>query len=314
MTITAATLGGLSTIVVALSNGMFVLSGARIIWGIAFGTLALTTLGYATWPLEGAGARIGLSLSIREAGPLVAYTGGVALAASLGARGALMVLGVASVLAIPLAFVLPEGVAPGQREEHARNVRSWSRVTHKEAVACVLGLVVDGVFVTTIGLLFAAREGVAGAAAFAAMALAGKRLAVLVLAPFAGRAGDRFGATQTLTASLWLAAAAFVMLSFGAMTAGVATLVAAAAFAATVLPLSGPDSDQREHLHDLARLNAARDLGAAIGPIAGTVLFTALGGAQIYALSAALLASMALGVRIRKSNDRWWVAIKTGPK
>lgn len=167
---------------------------------------------------------------------------------------------------------------------------------------------------TTIGLLFAAREGVAGAAAFAAMALAGKRLAVLVLAPFAGRAGDRLGATQTLTASLWIAAAAFIMLSFGAMAAGVATLVAAAAFAATVLPLSGPDSDQREHLHDLARLNAARDLGAAIGPISGTALFTALGGAQIYALSAALLASMALGVRISKSNDRWWVAINTGPK
>jgi MFS transporter, DHA1 family, inner membrane transport protein len=291
MTIGGAMLGALSTIAVALSSGMPALSGARIAWGIAFGILALTTLGYATSPAEGAGARIGMSLSIREAGPLVAYTGGVAMVAVVEARGALVLLGTASVLAVPLAFRLPEIPSPAKKPIATPSRVPTSRVTRREVAACMLGLLVDGIFVSTVGLLFASRQGAAGAATFAAMALAGKRLAILVLAPFAGRVGDRFGATRTLAVSLGITAAAFLLLGFGPMIASVVVLVVAAAFAGTVLPLHVPNDERREHLHDLARLNAARDLGAAIGPVVGVTLFTAMGGPGLYTLAAAALAS-----------------------
>lgn len=302
VTIAAAILGGLSTLAVAISSGMPALLGARTVWGIAFGLLALTTLGYATSAVEGAGARIGLALSIREAGPLLAYTAGVAIVAALGARGALGVLGCVSLLAVPLAFMLPEGVTPEKRASEQLRGGSTPRVARREIIACALGFVVDGVFVTTIGLLFAASRGVSGAAAFAALALAGKRLAVLVLAPFAGRVGDRFGATRTLAVSLWIAAAGAGLLVTGAMVAGVAALTGAAAFASTVLPLTGPDNERRGKLHDLARLNAARDLGAAVGPMVGIALFTGLGGTMLYAASGAVMAIVAVLAQFERTK------------
>lgn len=303
VTIAAAILGGLSTIAVALSSGMPALLGARVVWGVAFGLLALTTLGYATSSVEGAGARVGLSLSIREAGPLFAYTAGVAIVAALGARGALGVLGFASLLAVPLAFMLPAGATAEKRESEPLRGGATPRVARREIIACALGFVVDGVFVTTIGLLFAASHGVAGAAAFAALALAGKRLAVLVLAPFAGRVGDRFGATRTLVVSLWIAAAGAGLLVTGVMSAGVAALTGAAAVASTVLPLTGPDDARRGKLHDLARLNAARDLGAAVGPMVGIALFTGLGGSMLYATSATVIAVMAVLAQFERDKS-----------
>jgi MFS transporter, DHA1 family, inner membrane transport protein len=309
MTVAAAVLGALSTIAVAFSSGMLLLSGARIAWGIAFGILALTTLGYATSSLEGAGARIGLSLSIRETGPLVAYTAGLALAASFGARAALLALGAASLSAVPLALRLPDSGT----QEPATVIRPRMRgavvlrVTRGETIACVLGLVADGFFVTTIGLQFAARSGAAGAAGaagFAAAALAGKRLAVFALAPLAGRIGDRLGATRAIAVSLSVAAIAFVVLGFGAMTGGVALLVTAVAFAGTLIPLIDPRAEPREHLHHLARLNAARDLGAALGPMAGVALFTFLGSPRFCAISGALLAAAALLARAGHTPPR----------
>lgn len=291
MTVWAAALGAASTIAVALGSGMLLLSGARVAWGVAFGALAMTTLGYATATTDGAGARLGLSLSIREAGPLVACTAGVGLAATLGPREALLILGGVSLLAVPIAVRLPDTKLRGSESAEAPGapVETRPSITRGESISFVTGLVVDGVFVTTIGLHVAGHRGPDGAAAFAATALAGRRLATLTLAPVAGRIGDSIGAGRALAASLFVAATGLAAIGAGRMTGGVVLLVAAAAFPPTVLPMLDPGSGHAERLRLLARLNASRDLGATIGPLAGVVLLDTLGGGRLYLLSCILV-------------------------
>lgn len=302
MTVVASVIASLSTLTVAFSSGMLLLSCARILWGIAFGILALTTLGYATSPSHGAGTRIGLSLSIRETGPLFALTAGLALVSWTGARHALALMGALSLLALPIALALPNTTSRGTTTTHPDD-RAPFRVSRREAIACTLGFVVDGVFVTTIGLRFATSRGVDDAVAFAMAALAGRRLAILVLAPLAGRLGDRVGGTRALAGALWLSMTAFAALGFGMLPAGAVMLVVAAAIAPAVLPLALID-DGREPLHDLARLNAARDLGAAIGPIVALALFTTLGGPALYASCAVLFGVAAMTTRSPRQADR----------
>src|SRR5688500_5301697 len=59
-TIAAAALGAVSTLAFALGTGRWPLFVARAAWGIAFGSLSLATLAYATRSTDGAGARVGL--------------------------------------------------------------------------------------------------------------------------------------------------------------------------------------------------------------------------------------------------------------
>jgi hypothetical protein len=61
---------------------------ARIVWGLSFAALNLTTLVYAIGTSESAGRMVGTSRAIREIGPIVASASGAWLATTLGPREA----------------------------------------------------------------------------------------------------------------------------------------------------------------------------------------------------------------------------------
>src|SRR5687768_11565622 len=99
-TIAAAALGGVSTLTFAVASGGWVLLASRLAWGIVFGSLSLSTLAYATQCAGVAGQRVGLSLSLRELGPLLSLTIGTAAVAMAGVRPTLGALGVMSMAGV----------------------------------------------------------------------------------------------------------------------------------------------------------------------------------------------------------------------
>src|SRR5687768_15205932 len=88
-TIAAAVLGGVTTVTFAVASGAWLLLASRVAWGVVFGALSLSTLAYATERNEVAGKHVGLSLALREVGPLLSLTFGAAAVSMAGVRPAL---------------------------------------------------------------------------------------------------------------------------------------------------------------------------------------------------------------------------------
>lgn len=296
-TIAAASLGALSTLGFAFGSGGWVLLASRIAWGTAFGSLSLSALAYATASSHGAGKRIGLSLSLRELGPLSSLTAGMIAVSALGVRPALAVLGIVSLLGVSIATLLPD-------PRIDLSARRGSRApTGHEWLGVVAGFVLDGIFPATIGLLLAPSAGVGGAVVGAGALLAFKRIAVMVLAPIGGRAADRFGGGVATIAGFTIAATGAFLIACDSIIAGAVLLCCGAAVTATTIPMSAASWDRAERVQALARLGMARDAGAAAGPLVALAVFDAVGGTGVYVTAGALLAAAVCMSGIRQWNE-----------
>lgn len=300
-TLAAATLGAISTLWFAVASGPWPLLAARVAWGIAFGALSLATLAYATQSPEGAGARVGISLSLRELGPILCLTAGMFLVHTIGIRPALVILGVLSLAAIPIAFALPRSVQ-AKPEAPIEQPRSRVRMNRDHVLGATIGFVADGLFPATIAVLLLESQRAASAAIAAGTILALKRVAVVVIGPIGGRAADRFGAHATSIVGLAVTAAGTLLIARGSVISGAIGLVTGAGVASTSLPLLASAGDARDRLAGLARLALARDAGAAAGPLVALALLESIGGSLLYAAATIALIACALIARPARSK------------
>lgn len=297
-TIAAATIGAASTLGFAFGGGAWPLLGARIAWGIAFGSLSLATLAYATAETEGAGTRVGVSYALRELGPLASLTGGMLLVATAGMRPALAILGAISLLAIPVALRLPPQAAEATARRHALRFPSRS-----EVLSATLGFVADGLFPATIALLLARSAGTAAAAIAAGTVLALKRAAVVILSPVSGRAADRFGVPAVVSTGVITAAAGAFLIGMEHIVTGSLILLSGAAVASASLPVLASQDRQGDRMTSLGRLAFARDAGAAAGPLVALALLDVMGGTLLYVVAGTALLVPLPGQRYAKCRE-----------
>jgi hypothetical protein len=158
----------------------------RLMWGLAFGALSLTTIVYAVEEPARAGARIGMSRALTAVGPLVALTAGPLLAAQWGSRPAFVVLGVLTVAAIPLATSLPGGRVGVAAPVEGRRRGRMGFLTRRSFLtwwSFSVGFAVDGVFAVSFALLVATVMSTRTAMALTGLVLATRHLAEILLAP-----------------------------------------------------------------------------------------------------------------------------------
>lgn len=297
-TFAAAAVGAGSTLIFASGTGALPLLAARIAWGIAFGALSLAAFGYATADADGSGARIGLSFSLREVGPLASLSAGTLLVTLLDIRPALTILGATSLLALPLSRLLPDqNISASPRETDFTRTRGGTApITPHELLSGALGLVSDGFFPATIALILAPSAGVRGAVVGAATMLALKRVATIVMSPVAGRCADRFGTSATITAGVSLTGTGAFLIAAGSVVGGSALLICGTAIATTSIPLAAT-MGRGDRLTSLARIGLARDAGAAAGPLVAMELFQVSGTATLYVGAGLILFGVSVGGR-----------------
>jgi MFS transporter, DHA1 family, inner membrane transport protein len=288
-TVTASALAALSTVVFAFGSGAGVLLASRIVWGAVFGALSLSTMAYATMLAVDAGKRVGLSLSLRELGPLLSLTVGAAIVATAGVRFALAAVGIISAAGVLVALSLPD--LKSAPREHAASV--WRRPVSEDWSSAAGGFVADGVFPATAALLLAQSSDVGLAVVGAGILLGLKRIAVVVLAPAGGYAADTFGANIVTSAGFIIAAIGALSIGAGSVLFGVIFLSCGAAVTTTTIPVSVAARNPHERVGALARIGIARDAGAAAGPLAALLLFNAAGPTVLYSSAAVLLLLMA---------------------
>lgn len=289
-TITAAATGALSTLVFAFGRGAAVLLASRLALGIVFGALSLSALAYATSASALAGQRVGLSLSLRELGPLLSLTLGTTAVAIAGVRPTLAALGMMSMAGVALATRLPDLAMAND----GNGLTILRLPLPADWLSLVAGFVTDGIFPATIGLLIARSSGVGEAAIGAGLLLGFKRVAVVVLAPVSGHAADRFGERVVTAAGFAIAAMGALMIASGGTIVGALLIGCGAAVTTTAIPIAAAVRDPEQRVAALARTGMFRDAGAVAGPLAALALFEAVGAATVYSVAGLVLVAVAI--------------------
>jgi len=275
----------------ALLSGFWLLLAARLLWGLSFAALNLSTQALATASLTGAAQRTGRSRAIIAAGPMLALPAAAWLSELAGPRLIFFILAAIALCALPLARRLP---AYGRGHALPASTRRIRAPGSLDAWSFMEGLTLDGLFI--IGLSLLAQDALPDWALLAAgVLLALRYLSEIVLSPLGGRIADRLGAERMLVALSLTTAAALV--GFGAGWLWSCALVIVV-LRALQLPLLAPIVARRhpgpERIQALAARSVWRDIGAGAGPLLAGLLLPASPAWLVYGGAALLLSAAAL--------------------
>ena len=274
----------------ATLSGFWALLPLRLVWGLCFAALNLSTQSLATAELLGAARRSGRSRALIAIGPVLALPLGALLALWAGPRIIFFILAVFSLTAVLAARRLPS-VPHG---EGPRRARRFKRPNSLDAWSFMEGLTLDGLFI--IGLSYLGKDLLPGGAVVMAGSLMALRyLAEILLSPVGGHMAERFGAERLLVSLSLVTAMALVGFGLGWLWSCAASIVV---LRALQLPLLPPIVARRtpgpERMHALAARAVWRDIGAGIGPLLAGLLLPVVASSWLYGICALLLAAAAL--------------------
>ena len=286
-TIVACICGASSTVMYWLFDGGWLLLLARMLWGLSFAALTLTTLGYAVADRRRAGTRVGVSRAIQQFGPVFALTAGAWLAGHFGPKSVFLLLGLASFVALPFALALPR-----KRAEARQGKPRWlPRPRWLDWLFFVVGFSVDGVFAMTITIVLADLVSYEAAILGGGVVLALRRVGDAVFAPVGGWAGDRLGAERALLGATLLTLAGFAAIALGQVHVGSGAVIIGRAAIAALGPATVANRNPPDRImHRMATMQTWRDFGAALGPLLAGLLLGSFAMPAIYWALAVILA------------------------
>lgn len=269
----------------ATLSGFWTLLPLRLLWGLAYGALNLSTQTQATARALGAARRTGRAGALVALGPVLALPLAACLAQQWGPRPVFFVLSAVALGALPIARRLPDCAHPTpprtRRLRLPGSLDLWSFLE---------GLTLDGLFV--IGLAyFGSRAVPQGAVWVSGVLLATRYLGEILLSPLGGRLAERLGAERLLLHLSILTALALLGFSAGWLWSGAAAIVV---LRALQLPLLAPIVAHRTpgpgRVQALAARAVWRDIGAGAGPLLAGLLLPLAPPLLLYGVPAALLA------------------------
>lgn len=292
MCILAAITATLSTAMYGFGQGPIVILTARIVWGLTYAVLVLATLSYAVVFRERVGTKVGVAQAVQRLGPILALLGGGWLVGVLGPNYTFALLAIPTALSILIAYSLPrlEAVIT-----NASNTQSLARPTSIDIVYFLQGYGVDGVFALSITLILARQGSLSEAVIGGSALLAVRHFGEAIAAPLFGFIADKAGPLKVFTIAAVLTTCGFIMVAVGFTVAGAIIMLIFRGALASLGPaviVNNLDQDQ-DAISPLARMQAWRDLGAAIGPLTTGFLLTAVSAETLHA-SVAIMLSLTL--------------------
>jgi len=285
----AAVAAMLSALGYALLSGFWALLPLRLLWGLAFAALNLSTQAMATADPRGAARRNGRARAFIAMGPMLALPLGAWMSQQWGPRVIFFVLAGAALAAVAVARGLPDRAHPmPDRARHLRlpgSLDIWSFLE---------GFTLDGLFI--IGLTYLGKDiSPTGSVFIAAGVMALRYLGEIVLSPIGGRLAERVGPLRLLVSLSLLSSVALVGFGAGWIWSCATAIVVLRALQLPLLPpivmmrTPGP-----ERVQALATREVWRDIGAGIGPLLAGLILPSVAPIWTYGIPALLLALAAL--------------------
>ncbi|NYT37627.1 MFS transporter [Allopusillimonas soli] len=268
----------------ATLSGFWLLLPLRLLWGLAFAALNLSTQALGTILPEGASRRYGRSRAYIALGPVVALPLGAVMTQLWGPRAIFFLAAGAALLGLLAARILP--ATPHEQPAARRGLRLPNSL---DIWSFLEGLTLDGLFI--VGLSYLGKDALPGGAVVVAGSLLAVRyLGEIVLSPVGGRMADRAGPERVLVALSLLTALALTGFGLGWLWTCSAIIVV---LRALQLPLVAPIVARRTpgpgRVQALAARAIWRDIGAGFGPMMAGLLLPLVSAPWLYGVPAVLL-------------------------
>ncbi|HLG47844.1 MAG TPA: MFS transporter [Reyranella sp.] len=273
----------------ATLSGLWLLLPMRLMWGLSFAALNLSTQATATAQAAGASLRNGRSRAIVAMGPMLALPVAALLAEAYGPRAIFFVL-----TAVALTGLLATRRLPAESHPAPPMRRRLTLPTSLDVWSFLEGFTLDGLFV--IGLGYLGKDLLPGGAVLAAgLLMALRYFSEILLSPIGGHVAERVGPERLLVTLSLMTTVVLVGFGAGWLWSCAAVIVVLRALS---LPLISPIVARRTpgpgRVQALAARNIWRDIGAGTGPLAAGALLPILPAFWLYTVSAVLLAIAAL--------------------
>ena len=256
-----------STAGYGLLSGPTALIISRVIWGLSYAGLLLVTLAYAVEGSSKTATRVGLSRAVEQVGPLLALTAGTWLASVVGAKDVFLYLAGISLFCIPFALALKSPLQMVKTPKKRTKYNLLLSPNSFDFSIFLMGLGIDGLFTITISLMWLDFVTPQTAIMLGGFFLAGRRLVEMVTAPLAGIISDSFGVKMPLIFALILVILGFFLVGMGSLIIGSILIILARGALGTLYPAAVSLLSTHSKLEPLARNQAWRDVGAALGPL-----------------------------------------------
>lgn len=273
----------------ATLSGFWALVPLRLLWGLSFAALNLSTQAMATADPQGAARRNGRSRAVIALGPVLALPLGACMAEFWGPRVIFLLLALAALIGVAVAHRLPG--RPHPMQQSSRRLRLPGSL---DIWSFLEGFTLDGLFI--IGLSYLGKDILpAGSVIVAGTVLALRYLGEIVLSPVGGYLAERVGPVRLLVWLSLLTALALVGFGAGWVWSCAAAIVVLRSLQLPLLPpivamrTPGPGRVQA-----LAARAIWRDIGAGTGPLLAGLMLPLVSPAWIYSIPALLLALAAL--------------------
>ncbi|WP_411389006.1 MFS transporter [Pseudomonas sp. MPB23] len=283
----AATLCALGN---SMLSGFAALLGLRLVWGLCFAALNLSTQVLATSEPTGAARRAGRSRALIALGPMLTLPLGGWLTLWAGPRPIFLILAGCCLVGLWMARGLPSAghdlhSTPGRRFKWPDSVAMWSFIE---------GVALDGLFI--FGLSIQAQKLLGGDAVLIAGALMALRyVSEMLLSPLGGHAAQRFGATSMLLLFSFLSALALTAFgSYWVIVGAAAVLVLRALQLPLVTTLVAERNPGVMRVSALASNAVWRDIGAGLGPLLAGLLLPIASAPLVFGLAGTAIAVSAI--------------------
>jgi DHA1 family multidrug resistance protein-like MFS transporter len=268
ITITASAMAILSTMGYGLGWGLFSLIIFRIIWGLAYAMLRISSLAYAL-EHEYIGISLGLGKSVQEVGPLLALWFGPVLLSYLSPFNTFFLLGMMSLPSILYAASLPVLSYIPVEKKSIFNVPSlFNLLTFSSS------FIVDGTLIIVTGQLLSQHNGRLTGIAITSMVagyLAYRRICYVLFSPLSGLIAGRAGFIKIYNFSLLMIITGLLFLIFGWILPGLIIVLTFNSINNTMAP--GAAANGKEDKIRAVAINASwQDMGAATGALTGGLL------------------------------------------
>ena len=263
----SAVMAIVSTAGYGLLSGPTALIISRVIWGLSYAGMLLVTLAYAVEDSSKTATRVGLSRAVEQVGPLLALTAGTWLASVVGAKDVFLYLAVLSLLCIPFALALKNPIKKAKTPRKEVKGNLLLSPNSFDFSIFLMGLGIDGLFTVTISLMWLEFVTPETAIILGGFFLAGRRLVEMISAPLAGIISDNLSVKVPLIFALIFVVLGFLLVGMGSLILGSILIILARGALGTLFPAAVSLLATRSKLEPLARNQAWRDVGAAIGPL-----------------------------------------------
>lgn len=276
MSATASLFAVVSTFGYGLNWGLIPFVLFRVVWGLSFSILRVSTLSYALQH-DRPGQAIGIGKSIQETGPMIALWIGPLLLTICPVSQVFFVL---AALSAP-SLIFAANLSKDEETQHSINKPRLSLPSAGNVLTFAVSFIAEGVIVVTLGQLVI-REGrihsVAETTLIAASYLAYRRLCSILLSPVAGAIADRVGFAAIFNSSAAIIVSGLIMLLCGYTTVGLLCIFAFNSVNSAMAP-AGAATNAANKVEAVSINASWRDTGVAVGTLTGGLL---LGGTLLY--------------------------------